>query len=37
MSREILILVDSLAREKSLDVNIVYESLEAALASALHR
>ena len=37
MSREILILVDSLAREKSLDVNIVYESLEAALASALRR
>lgn len=37
MSREILILVDSLAREKSLDVNIVYESVEAALASAMRR
>lgn len=37
MSREILILVDSLAREKSLDVDIVYESLEAALASAMRR
>ena len=37
MSREILILVDSLAREKSLDVDIVYESVEAALASAMRR
>ena len=37
MSREILILVDSLAREKSLDVDIVFESLEAALASAMRR
>ncbi|WP_048768370.1 transcription termination factor NusA [Oligella urethralis] len=37
MSREILILVDSLAREKSLDVNVVYESVEAALASAMRR
>lgn len=37
MSREILILVDSLAREKSLDVDVVYESVEAALASAMRR
>lgn len=37
MSREILILVDSLAREKSLDIEVVYESVEAALASALRR
>jgi len=34
MSREILLLVDALSREKSVDKEIVFESLESALASA---
>lgn len=37
MSREILLLVDALAREKSVDKEIVFESLEAALASATRK
>ena len=34
MSREILLLVDALSREKSVDKEVVFESLESALASA---
>jgi N utilization substance protein A len=34
MSKEILILVDALAREKNVDREIVFQSLESALASA---
>ena len=34
MSREVLLLVDALAREKNVDKEIVYGALEAALASA---
>ncbi len=34
MSREVLMLVDALAREKSVDKEIVFGALEAALASA---
>ena len=34
MSREILMLVDALAREKSVDRDIVFQALEMALASA---
>ena len=34
MSREILLLVDALAREKNVDKEIVFRSLEIALASA---
>ena len=37
MSREILLLVDALSREKSVDKEIVFESLEAALASATRK
>ena len=34
MSREVLLLVDALAREKNVDKEIVFDALEAALASA---
>ena len=34
MSRELLLLVDALAREKNVDKNIVFGALELALASA---
>ena len=34
MSREILLLVDALAREKSVEKEIVFTALEMALASA---
>ncbi len=34
MSREILLLVDALSREKNVDKEVVFESLESALASA---
>ncbi|PLP97354.1 transcription termination factor NusA [Cupriavidus pauculus] len=34
MSREVLLLVDALAREKNVDKDVVYGALEAALASA---
>src|SRR5450756_2816694 len=34
MSREILLLVDALSREKNVDNEVVFESLESALASA---
>ena len=34
MSRELLLLVDALAREKNVDKNIVIGALELALASA---
>ena len=34
MSREILLLVDALAREKNVDKNVVFGALEQALASA---
>src|ERR1700709_579960 len=34
MSREVLMLVDALAREKNVDKDVVYAALEAALASA---
>jgi len=34
MSREILLLVDALSREKSVDKDVVFEALESALASA---
>ncbi|MDE2585299.1 MAG: transcription termination/antitermination protein NusA, partial [Betaproteobacteria bacterium] len=34
MSREILLLVDALAREKNVAKDVVFASLESALASA---
>ena len=34
MSRELLLLVDALAREKNVDKDIVFAALELALASA---
>jgi len=34
MSREVLLLVDALAREKNVDKDVVFSALEAALASA---
>ena len=34
MSKEVLILVDAIAREKNVEREIVFESLESALASA---
>ena len=34
MSREVLMLVDALAREKNVDKDVVLGALEAALASA---
>ena len=34
MSREILLLVDALAREKNVDKDVVFAALEQALASA---
>lgn len=34
MSRELLLLVDALAREKNVDKEIVFGALESALASA---
>jgi N utilization substance protein A len=37
MSREILLLVDALSREKNVDKKVVFESLEFALASATKR
>ena len=37
MSREVLLLVDALAREKNVDREVVFEALEAALASAIKR
>ncbi|HEX5363305.1 MAG TPA: transcription termination factor NusA [Gallionella sp.] len=37
MSREILLLVDALSREKNVDKDVVFEALESALASATKR
>src|SRR5690625_4375183 len=37
MSREILLLVDALAREKGVESGVVFEALEGALASAIRR
>ncbi|HLR29104.1 MAG TPA: transcription termination factor NusA [Paenalcaligenes sp.] len=37
MSREILLLVDALAREKGVEPVVVFEALEGALASAMRR
>lgn len=37
MSREILLLVDALSREKNVDKEIVFEALESALASATRK
>lgn len=37
MNREVLMLVDVLAREKNVDVDVVFGALEAALASAAKR
>lgn len=37
MSREILLLVDALAREKNVERSVVFGALEAALASAIKR
>jgi N utilization substance protein A len=37
MSREILLLVDALSREKNVDKEVVFEALESALASATKR
>ena len=37
MSREILLLADALAREKSVDREVVFQALETALASATER
>jgi len=34
MSREILLLVDALAREKNVEKDVVFAALESALASA---
>ncbi|MEN9295376.1 MAG: transcription termination/antitermination protein NusA, partial [Pseudomonadota bacterium] len=34
MSREVLMLVDALAREKNVEREVVFEALEMALASA---
>ena len=34
MSREVLMLVDALAREKNVNKDVVFAALEAALASA---
>lgn len=34
MSREVLLLVDALAREKNVEKDIVFAALESALASA---
>src|SRR5690349_24981828 len=34
MNRELLMLVDAIAREKSVDLEIVFQAVEAALASA---
>jgi len=35
MSREILLLVDALAREKNVTRDVVFDALEGALASAM--
>ncbi|NYT63070.1 transcription termination/antitermination protein NusA [Alcaligenaceae bacterium] len=37
MSREILLLVDALAREKNVEREVVFEALESALASAMKK
>ena len=37
MSREILLLVDALAREKAVEKEIVFTALEMALSSATNR
>lgn len=37
MSREILLLVDALAREKAVDTEVVFSALESALASAMKK
>ncbi len=37
MSREILLLVDALSREKNVDKEVVFEALESALASATRK
>jgi len=37
MSREILLLVDALSREKNVDKDVIFESLESALASATRK
>ncbi|WP_028357947.1 transcription termination factor NusA [Brackiella oedipodis] len=37
MSREILLLVDALAREKAVSVDVVFSALESALASAMKK
>ena len=34
MNRELLMLGDAIAREKSVDLEIVFQAVEAALASA---
>ncbi|MEO6895450.1 MAG: NusA N-terminal domain-containing protein, partial [Caldimonas sp.] len=34
MNRELLMLVDAISREKSVDLEIVFQAVEAALASA---
>ena len=34
MNRELLMLVDAISREKSVDLEVVFEAVEAALASA---
>ena len=34
MSREVLLLVDALSREKNVDKEVVFAALESALASA---
>ena len=37
MSREILLLVDALAREKNVTRDVVFDALEGALASAMKK
>ena len=34
MNREMLMLVDAIAREKSVELDVVFDAVEAALASA---
>lgn len=34
MNREMLMLVDAISREKSVDLDVVFDAVEAALASA---
>jgi len=37
MSKEILLVVDAVSNEKSVDKNVIFEAIEAALASATRK